>query len=69
MALVRPVHHLSSGRVVHIEAVLSDHVALPVGLGGKCHWTLRALEGLLACEIIRNSKTRCTQIFGNGLEI
>ena len=50
VAFVRPIHHLTCGRIMHVQAMLPDHVTLTIWLGGKRHRTLRTSERLLACS-------------------
>ena len=47
MTFERSVHHLPCRRVMHVQAVLTDHVTLAVRLCRERHRTLRTSEWLL----------------------
>lgn len=47
MTLEWSIHHLARGRIMHVQAVLTDHVTLTIGLCGERHWALWTSEWLL----------------------
>ena len=49
MTLKRPIHHLTCGRIVHVQAMLTYHVTLTVWLCRESYWALRTSEWLLTC--------------------
>jgi len=56
MTLVRSIHHLTRGRIMHVQAVLTYHVTLAVGLSRECHRALRTSEWLLTYSANKQPK-------------